>query len=327
MKRINYDLLKKTNDKDNFEDGYKAIFKCSLKRKEKAWLDWKNKYDPTGTLTVTVEDLLTAEFHQLVEVYKKFLDLKIPSTKRDKDGNDVKSDQFKNLEKIFNYTSGYDDKIAEFFIKWAEKLEIRSCYYCEMSYVNTYTMLDDTGTTVIKKRQFDLDHFLPKGKCPCVGLSLYNFVPSCQVCNSRIKLDNMPDVEYDDYELISPTSAKADFDNNITVRLRLSPTEKYLLAGRYIYLKAQKPYRQYVDFFRLNERYSFHKSEAERIKKLKDRYPQSNIRKIAKLLGVREKEVEEDIFNLQYLKEKGRCFEKFTRDLLTKSKQKGKMIT
>ena len=73
-----------------------------------------------------------------------------------------------------------------------------------------------------------------------------------------------------------------------------------------------------MDFFHLNERYSFHKPEAERIKKLKDRYPQSKIRKIANLLGLREKEVEEDIFNLQYLKEKGRCFEKFTRDLLMK---------
>lgn len=318
MKRINYDLLIKSNDKDNFEDGYKAIFKCSLKRKEKAWLDWKNNYDSTGTLTVTVEDLLTADFHQLVEVYKKFLDLKIPSTKKDKNGNDVKSDQFENLEKIFNYTSGYDAKIAEFFIKWAEKLEIRSCYYCEMAYVNTYTLIDKDNGNLVERRQFDLDHFLPKGKCPCVGLSLYNFVPSCQVCNSRIKLDNMPDVEYDEYEYISPTSVKAKFDENITVRLRLRPTGQYLLAGRYIYLKAQRPYRQYVDFFKLNERYSFHKPEAERLKSLKARYPKSNIKKIAKLLGYREKEVEEDIFNMGYLREKGRCFEKFTRDLLTK---------
>lgn len=56
-------------------------------------------------------------------------------------------------------------------------------------------------------------------------------------------------MDYNDYELISPTSANAEFDKNITVRLRLSPTGKYLLAGRYIYLKAQSPYRQYVVFF------------------------------------------------------------------------------
>lgn len=316
MKRIRYELLKNTHDEKTFEDEYKAIFNRTLKQKESDWTDWKTKYIPSGALPETVENLLTADFHLLVDFYIKFLSLRVPATKKDKDGMVVKSDEFEKLEKIFNYTNGYDDKIANFFIKWAEKLEIRSCYYCEMAYVNIYTMLDSTGSAVVMKRQFDLDHFLPKAKCPCVGLSLYNFVPSCQVCNSRIKLDDMPAVSCDDYELISPTSSKADFDKNITVRLRLNPTGKYLLEGRYIYLKAQRPYRQYVDFFKLNERYSFHKPEAERLKSLKDRYPKSNIKKIAKLLGYREKKVEEDIFNLNYLKAKGRCFEKFTRDLL-----------
>ena len=316
MKRINYDLLNKTNDKKNFEDGYKAIFNKELSAKESEWTAWKNTNDPNGMLKESVEELLTADFHQLVGVYKRFIALNVKDTKKDKNGKNVKSDQYVELEKIFNYTNGYDAKIAEFFIKWAEKLEIRSCYYCEMAYVNTYTLIDKDNGNLVERRQFDLDHFLPKGKCPCVGLSLYNFVPSCQVCNSRIKLDNMPDVEYDEYEYISPTSVNAKFDENITVRLRLRPTGQYLLAGRYIYLKAQRPYRQYVDFFRLNERYSFHRSEAERLKNLKDRYPKSNIRKIAKLLGYREKVVKEDIFNLHFLKEKGRCFEKFTRDLL-----------
>lgn len=39
---------------------------------------------------------------------------------------------------------------------------------------------------------------------------------------------------------------------------------------------------------------------------------------IAKLLGYLEKEVEEDVFYQAYLKEKGHCFEIFTRDLLGK---------
>lgn len=316
MKRIKYELLKRTHDETSFEDEYKAIFNKALKQKEAEWTNWKTKYVSVEKLPETVEGLLTADFHLLVDFYKRFLALKLPESKLDKNGKDVKSDEFAELERVFNYTNGYDDKIADFFIKWAEKLEIRSCYYCEMAYVNIYTMLDRTGGVGVKKRQFDLDHFLPKAKCPCVGLSLYNFVPSCQVCNSRIKLDDMPAVSCDEYELISPTSDKADFDRNITVKLRLKPAGKYLLDGRYIYLKAQRPYRQYVSFFRLNERYSFHTPEAVRLKCLKDRYPKSNIRKIAKLLGYTEKEVEEDIFNLSYLKAKGRCFEKFTRDLL-----------
>ena len=315
MKRIRYELLKTIGEDKKFEDEYKAIFKPALALLEYRWMGWKFVHDKKRTIPETVETLLLADFHTLVDVYKRFLALGIPE-KVFGGHSLVKNPVLTDLENVFNYTNGFDGEIADFFVRWSEILEIRSCYYCEMSYVNSYSILEKKGRAVVKKRQFDLDHFLPKAKCPCVGLSLYNFVPSCQVCNSRIKLDNMPDVEYDEYEYISPTSVNAKFDENITVRLRLRPTGQYLLAGRYIYLKAQRPYRQYVDFFRLNERYSFHRSEAERLMNLKDRYPKSNIRKIAKLLGYREKVVKEDIFNLHFFKEKGRCFEKFTRDLL-----------
>ena len=316
MKRIRYELLAIGEEK-KFEDEYKAIFRPNLITMEADWINWKAIHDKKGTIPETVETLLTADFHTLVDVYKRFLALGIPEKVPGRKTL-VKNPDLKDLEKVFNYTRGYDCQIADFFVKWAEKLEIRSCYYCEMSYVNVYTVDDEKDGIVVKKRLFDLDHFLPKAKCPCVGLSLYNFVPSCQVCNSRIKLDKMPEVDADEYELISPTSKNADFDNNITVRLRMRPKGESLLDGRYIYLRAKRPYRQYVDFFRLGERYSFHKCEAERLKGLKARYPKSNIKKIAKLLGYREKQVEEDIFNQAYLKEKGRCFEKFTRDLLGK---------
>ena len=317
MKRIRYELLKAIGEEKKFEDEYKAIFRPSLAVMEADWTNWKAIYDKKGTIPETVKFLLTADFHTLVDVYKRFVALGIPE-KVYGWRSLVKNPVLTDLEKVFNYTRGFDGEIAYFFVKWSEKLEIRSCYYCEMSYVNSYSVLEKKGRSVVIKRQFDLDHFLPKAKCPCVGLSLYNFVPSCQVCNSRIKSNKMPNVTFDEYEQISPTSSMAKFDDNITVRLVMRPTGKYLLSGRYIYLRARRPYRQYVDFFKLNERYSFHKSEAERLKSLKVRYPKSNIKKIAKLLGYREKEVEEDIFNMNYLREKGRCFEKFTRDLLTK---------
>lgn len=32
-----------------------------------------------------------------------------------------------------------------------------------------------------------MDHFYPKSLYPFLALSLYNFIPSCQVCNSRFK--------------------------------------------------------------------------------------------------------------------------------------------
>ena len=54
---------------------------------------------------------------------------------------------------------------------------IEVCPYCQRNYINSY----DEKTTA------DLDHFYSKSLYPFLALSLYNFIPSCQVCNSRFK--------------------------------------------------------------------------------------------------------------------------------------------
>lgn len=326
MKRIEYDRLSPLELK-NFKGRYEKLFKKDLADSVKSgvaspgletrWDDWKKVYDSKGTIMETVKDLLTADFHQLVDVYERFLALRIPEKVKNRKNNWVRNPDLKILDDIFDYSHKYDDRIARFFNAWSEKLGISSCYYCEMAYVNTYMADLKKGRKFVLKRQFDLDHFLPKAKCPCVGLSLYNFVPSCQVCNSRIKGDRMPQgVAPKDYVLISPSSDKADFDKNLHFRLRMRPKGKSLLAGRYICLRAKSPYKEYAQFFHLGERYNFHKKEAFRLKRLKQRYPESKIKKIARLLHYRESKVYDDIFNEIFLNQEGRCFEKFTRDML-----------
>ena len=62
------------------------------------------------------------------------------------------------------------------------------------------------------------------------------------------------------------------------------------------------------------------KAEAMRLRKLKARYPDSNIKKIASLLHRRETTVKEDIFQLKYLQREGRCFQKLTDDILNNTK-------
>ena len=65
---------------------------------------------------------------------------------------------------------------------------------------------------------FDLDHFLPKSKCPIVGLSFKNFVPSCSVCNEKLKRDDMlGNLNRDDLLRLSPTSDLYDFDENVNI--------------------------------------------------------------------------------------------------------------
>lgn len=325
MKRINYGLLS-PSEWSQFIAEYKAIFAKDLsdsidnsgktiKGLESRWSDWKAKHDRKGKIPERVSDLLTADFHQLVDVYKRFRSIGIPLKKRYGKKRASRNKVLKDLDDIFDYTNKYAEKIADFFIKWSNKLQIYSCYYCEMAYVNTYTQKGRKG---VVKRQFDLDHFLPKAKCPCVGLSLFNFVPSCQVCNSRIKLDNLPRMKKAEYEMVSPSSLVADFDKHITFKLRMSAKGAGLMGKRYVYVKSDPPYHKYVRFFHLQERYGFHLKEAIRLKELKQRYPDSAIRKIASMLGYGEYRVKEDIFQEQYLKQEGRCFAKFSIDMLTK---------
>ena len=58
---------------------------------------------------------------------------------------------------------------------------IEICPYCQRNYISSYEENNDEKTTA------DLDHFYPKSLYPFLALSLYNFIPSCQMCNSRFK--------------------------------------------------------------------------------------------------------------------------------------------
>lgn len=60
---------------------------------------------------------------------------------------------------------------------------IEICPYCQRNYISSYEENNDEKTTA------DLDHFYPKSLYPFLALSLYNFIPSCQICNSRFKGD------------------------------------------------------------------------------------------------------------------------------------------
>ncbi len=70
-------------------------------------------------------------------------------------------------------------------------LHIKCCPYCNRQYITTWT--DETKGV---KSTADLDHFYQKSTYPLFALSLFNFVPSCQICNSRMKNSNDTETLY-----------------------------------------------------------------------------------------------------------------------------------
>ena len=316
MKKIKYPI-RGSQEFDNLKNDYKSIYSVDeLMTMQTNWDDWKTRHHVT-TIPENVEELMSADVVALADVYERFVALPIPAKVMGANGRMVRSQDYKELDNIFKYTRGYDDRIAKFFNDKADKLGICSCYYCELAYVNTYQVI--VGNTAVKHQHFDVDHYLPKTKCPIIGLSLFNFVPSCQVCNSRIKSSRLIGNTRIEWVKYSPVSDTYGFENNVKIRLRMhrGPDTQFRKKGEYyVYFRCKNGFRKSVDFFHLEERYEFHTMEAMRLKKLKTQYPQSARRKIARLLGVSETKVREDLFHEHYLKDNGRCFAKLTRDML-----------
>ena len=310
MKAIEYPS-KGSKEFANLVDDYKSIFSTDLADRvtkrgkkrlglESKWKNWKRKYGCIRALNNSVEDLLTMDFEDLVLFYETFL--RVCSKKR------FTSKSLHDLHEIFKYTNKYDSKISAFFKRHADELKIYTCHYCDMAYINVYT----ENSKSIAKSQFDIDHFLPKGKCPPVALSLFNFVPSCPVCNERIKREDLPYVNLNELKFLSPSSFAFDLHKRIKVKLGHSKSSR----KDFIYFVAKYPYDRYVDFFHFQERYDYHKIEALRLEKLKKNYSRSQIAQIAKCLHRTKKEVKEDIFNQRYMQNKHLCFAKFTVDIL-----------
>lgn len=99
----------------------------------------------------------------------------------------------KILISIFNYNKFRDNKnqieIDGQIVEWNRHrlislMKIHTCPYCNRQYITNYIQKDEKRTTA------DLDHFYVQEKHPFLALSLYNFIPSCQICNSRFKGSN-----------------------------------------------------------------------------------------------------------------------------------------
>ncbi len=76
--------------------------------------------------------------------------------------------------KAFDY-----DKYRKTILKeLAEKLNVKTCPYCNMHYT-----LFAEGNNKERLAKFQFDHFFDKSDYPFLSMSLYNLIPSCVVCN------------------------------------------------------------------------------------------------------------------------------------------------
>lgn len=194
--------------------------------------------------------------------------------------------------------------------------------------LETYKRLDLSRS----RNHFDIDHLLPKGICPIVGLSLFNFVPACQVCNEKLKKMKELAQSKEDWLKISPTHGGSTFDEDVTIKLMQEHSCSTFFEQQKnrdnFYLKfdtnGNQAFDKYISTFHLADRYNYHKDLALHILDLKERYSPEKRKEISRLLSAdgtkeacvrySEAQIEADILQEKFHKD--RCFAKLRRDLI-----------
>lgn len=189
---------------------------------------------------------------------------------------------------LFDYTNLQSSKIAPFF---EDNLEISTCYYCNIDYVNTY------NTKNGKKNKFTLDHYFDKSTYPYLALSLYNLIPSCYTCNSKLKRTK-------EFANLAPSSQKYDFDRKVNFKLKMNDTCKnlHIKNKNDIEINLKENYsNNFKDFIKemyLDERYKAHKDIVFDMIQKAELYPESRLKELQDLTGIPFQKIKKDIFNL-----------------------------
>jgi hypothetical protein len=236
-----------------------------------------NKIGNFDTLfkNISFEELVTGRFKTI-----KIIKEKIKSSK------EIKENEY--LAFLFNYSNLQGNKIKPFF---ENNLLISTCYYCNIDFINTY------NTRSEKKNKFTLDHYFDKSTYPYLALSLYNLIPSCYTCNSKLK----GVIEFNN---IAPSSKKYDFDKKVKFKITLDDSCQNLQIKNKnnIDINLKENYsNEFTKFTKdmfLNERYKAHKDIVYDMITKAELYPESRLKELQNLTGIPFQQIKKDIFNL-----------------------------
>ncbi|MCK9373758.1 MAG: hypothetical protein M0P91_11205 [Sulfuricurvum sp.] len=226
-------------------------------------------------MSISLEDLIIGDFEKIQQIKKQI-----------KSNGGIKENKY--IKFLFNYTDLQPDVISLFF---ENHLDISTCYYCNIDFVNTY------NTKSKKKNKFTLDHYYDKSTYPYLALSLYNFVPSCYTCNSKLK-------GIIEFTNLAPSSEKYDFEQKVKFKLFLDGMCQNLQikSKKDIEIPLKENYsndfKDYIEKLYLDERYRVHKDIVFEMIQNAELYPESRLKELQNLTGIPFQQIKKDIFNL-----------------------------
>ena len=73
------------------------------------------------------------------------------------------------IKHLLDYSNDFSEYIIDYFINIEDEdvFTIKTCFYCNHAYINTFTFsienIETDDITEQQKQQYDLEHFIPKG--------------------------------------------------------------------------------------------------------------------------------------------------------------------
>ncbi len=287
-----------------------------------------------------IESLLCDEIFHDEYVYKQYIDKYIALTRfcnnKNLSINDIESFKKiynKSIEQIKFELSEFNNEISAFFtyvgfnssirVKIINDINVKVCPYCNRAFTTNFVYEDDLKTTA------DLDHFYPKKYYPLFSLSLFNFIPSCLVCNSRFKSSHDREILYPYYDSFGSDaffSLGNDEADSILYSL-LGKTHKLELTIN-VDPRSEKlnKINNSIELFKLKELYDTHIDHASNIKRRKYCFRNGYEAVINDLLKKTNKqisfeEIETILYGYQFNKEEDyTILEKLSKDMISESK-------
>lgn len=230
----------------------------------------------------------------------------------------------KILSSIFNYSEILNDNsiVPTPRHQILSAMRVSVCPYCNRQYITIYTDADSNT----EKTTADLDHYYIKSDYPYLALSFFNFIPSCQICNSRFKQSKDFYLYPHIYPYTQEFSDTTRFTINLSpdlMKIRDSWEDPQILS---IDSSAEPNERKSaienaIDTFHLNEVYRSHLDYAQEIYLKSQEYNKTSIDLLQPLLSQFDSNRRvADIFFGQYLQEDmlhKRPLSKLARDILT----------
>ena len=190
------------------------------------------------------------------------------------------------IKKFFNY-SEWDSMKNEWRRKLICATGIQICPYCDRQYITAFS---DAHTTA------ELDHFFLKDKYPLFSLSLFNFIPSCHICNALFKHEKelhtypySPAAEGNTHFVLTPVDANCNtVHTDLLVDLILEKsnvqfniTQTAIDKNGKIDTQVLDGLRSDIKTLRLNEVYSAHQDYVKELLQIRRFYESTEYREFA----------------------------------------------